>query len=39
MADPQMVSQVEMDIASSRDLDWEHHWEQKLDLHWEGNVM
>ena len=35
MADPLMPSQVGTDIAKVIDLDWEHHWEHKLNIHWE----
>ena len=29
-----MAYQVEMEVSSLRDLDWEHHWENILDLRW-----
>ena len=30
-----MAYQVEMEVSSLRDLDWEHLWENILDLRWE----
>ena len=34
-----MECQVGMKISRLRDLDWEHLWEKKLDLHWEAPLM
>ena len=30
-----MDSQVVKEISNFRDIDLEHHWEKKLDLHWD----
>ena len=39
MEDALVASQVIIEISRLRDIYWDYHWEQKLDLHWEAHLM
>ena len=39
IATPPMDSQVGMEMAILRAIDWDHHWEQRLDLYCEAPLM
>ena len=38
MLAPPMAYQMVMDTSSLRDLDWDQHWDNKLDLQWEAHM-